>query len=575
MKRPATLAALLLLVLLPLFLRLWPISHGFPRGYVPDNHVVRCALGMARDRDPVPPVGKYSSYPYLVPYMLLPVYAGQYAVGRVSGAWKGTAEFGQRALVDPALVQLPARVLVAVFGTLTALVLFLAARAAGLVQGAWVAGWLTATSLLGVQFSVQERPWAVTIFFGALALWGALVHARDGRLRPLLLSGACAGLALASHQAGAFFLGLPALAWLASPAPWRGAALGRRIAGGAACVALFALVALLLGHGYYLAHGSVPTQAMVGGELSKGHVSLGGQSLPLGVSMRSLGRLSRTFMGYDPALLLLGLAGLPWMLAARVTRAAGLFLVAIAAFFLTNPSDHVRYLLPVAMLLALPAGMAAERLLAQRWGALALAPLLALPLVQALRMGWVLRQTDTRALAEQELARLPAGALVAIDHYGPLPDLSQAALERLAELRGGELRTREAFRLEALRQGWLPPSMAGIDAIQVEDLFELDPELRYGVRPALRARGDQPAQLLAHLGVTHFLLADRRPAGKLRPPLEAWAREGELLFALNPAGTGPPPPEAFLPTEMDFPLTALWQVERPGPWLELRALPTR
>ena len=29
------------------------------------------------------------------------------------------------------------------------------------------------------------------------------------------------------------------------------------------------------------------------------------------------------------------------------------------------------------------------------------------------------------------------------------------------------------------------------------------------------------------------------------------------------------PSEAFLPTEMDFPFTALWEVERPGPYLRL------
>jgi hypothetical protein len=31
--------------------------------------------------------------------------------------------------------------------------------------------------------------------------------------------------------------------------------------------------------------------------------------------------------------------------------------------------------------------------------------------------------------------------------------------------------------------------------------------------------------------------------------------------------------EAFPPAETDFPLVALWQVERPGPRLELHRLP--
>jgi hypothetical protein len=32
------------------------------------------------------------------------------------------------------------------------------------------------------------------------------------------------------------------------------------------------------------------------------------------------------------------------------------------------------------------------------------------------------------------------------------------------------------------------------------------------------------------------------------------------------------PSEAFLPTEMRFPLTALWEVDRPGPELRLLGL---
>ena len=75
------LAGLVVLFLLPLFLRLRPIDHGQPRNYVPDTHVVRAALGMARDKHPVPPVNRYSSYPNLVPYMLLPLYAAHFALG--------------------------------------------------------------------------------------------------------------------------------------------------------------------------------------------------------------------------------------------------------------------------------------------------------------------------------------------------------------------------------------------------------------------------------------------------------------------------------------------------------------
>src|SRR5688572_18723522 len=103
-------AAAILLFVLPLCLRLWPIGHGLPRNYVPDTHVVRSALGMARDKDPVPPVGRYSSYPYLVPYLLLPLYAGHFAVGLAQGEWSGPAEYGDAVSAEPATVHLIARV---------------------------------------------------------------------------------------------------------------------------------------------------------------------------------------------------------------------------------------------------------------------------------------------------------------------------------------------------------------------------------------------------------------------------------------------------------------------------------
>ena len=52
--RPGRLAlALLLLVAAPLGLRGSFVDHGMPRGYVPDVHIVRNALGMARDKNPV------------------------------------------------------------------------------------------------------------------------------------------------------------------------------------------------------------------------------------------------------------------------------------------------------------------------------------------------------------------------------------------------------------------------------------------------------------------------------------------------------------------------------------------
>lgn len=158
MNRLVPRPAALLLVALALLLRLAPIDHGMPRTYVPDTHMVRNALGMLKDKDLAPPVNRYSSYPYLVPYLLMPVYGAEYVAGRALGAWDGAQEFGDAVATDARLTAMPARALMALCGALTALALLCAALRAELGAGAWAAAWLCATCLLNVQFSTQERP---------------------------------------------------------------------------------------------------------------------------------------------------------------------------------------------------------------------------------------------------------------------------------------------------------------------------------------------------------------------------------------------------------------------------------
>jgi hypothetical protein len=82
------------------------------------------------------------------------------------------------------------------------------------------------------------------------------------------------------------------------------------------------------------------------------------------------------------------------------------------------------------------------------------------------------------------------------------------------------------------------------------------------------------------LGVTHVCLVDRRPGDGVAPLLISGVGEdGAAALSLH----GPPQVvvdpsegrgcrEALLPTDMDFPLTELWRVRRPGPRLEVYAL---
>ena len=199
-------------------LRLWPLDHGMPENYVPDTHVVKNALGMARDKNPVPELREYgSTYPNLIPYLLLPAYGAQFAIGRVTGAWGGAQEFGQRLMVEPSRAHRTARRILALLSCLAPAIAYRAARAMGLGAGAWGAAYLVATSLLHVHLSTQERPWALMATFLLLACWPAALYAQQGGRRYLLFAGLAAAGAAASHQSGLLVLGVPGLAWLFGP----------------------------------------------------------------------------------------------------------------------------------------------------------------------------------------------------------------------------------------------------------------------------------------------------------------------------------------------------------------------
>jgi hypothetical protein len=572
------LALLAVLLAVPLALRLAPVRHGSPRNYLPDTHMVRQSLGMARDHDLAPKAGTYSFYPNLLPYLLLPVYAGEYAVGKARGSWSGAKEFGEHLLDHPEDAQIPARVLVALFGALTAWVVYRTARGLGMRLGAWVAAWLSATSLLSVQLSTQERPWVPMTFFLALACGPAADYMRSGRASRLLASGVAAGLAAACHQGGLLALAIPGFAWLLGPLEWRRGDLARRARQGVAAVGIFLVAALLLGYPHIARYGFGAAKVAGGAEAvaEQGGIHIGGLSIVFDVRWGSFARLARAIVGYDPVVVALGFGGFALAFARRELRPALLFAVAWAAFFMTNRSDHVRYLLPVITILGWPAGLLAEELATRRYGKVALAVLLAFPLAQASRLAWVLSREDTRAEAERRLAGLGPGTVVAIDRYGPDVELDRESLQRLLRIRaslGEGLREREDRRRIFLDGPRVSEDERGIDAVRAEEVFEVDPatgSLR--AKKGLESLGDEPKKILASLGVTHFLLVERRFPPEAGSPFEPFVREGKAVWVIDPARGFGPPNEAFLPTEMDFAATALWSVDRPGPLLELRDL---
>lgn len=595
-------------------LRLWPIGHGAPTpDFVPDTHVVRNALHMLGDEDLVPPANAHSSYPYLLPYLLLPVYAADFLWGSLQGEWSGGDEYGRFLKEFPWRAHLLARVLLALIAASAPCFVLMAARAAGMRAGAWIAAALCATSLLHLQLSVQERPWAPMAAAIAATAWGAAAHVGSGSRRSLLWTSMAAAAAFSMHQAGGLALGIVGLAWLVAPDPRpepaagaaRGAQIKRKLLGGVVAVALFWGVSLLVGHPYLLRYGleaDVAAQDLVRDDQTQ--ITFGAQQVVLGLRGATFVGLVRSFLGYDPVLLIAGLGGMLLALRRRALVPAMVFVLGWGAFFMTNQNEHIRYLLPMAVLMSLPAGLLLEPLVNRPVGAVATGLLLLLPLVQAARFDWLLRQDDTRILAAAQLADLPAESRVAIDVYGPVVPQTLPALELTASLReatGSVLYGREEHRRMMLEAGL--PQAPGVDAIRLEDVFEYD--LRHGgtwIREGLTAEhGATTQDVLASLGVTHLLLVDRTPGDGTPPPLvdPAPSRplEGsppgsppvpklapldlpsDVAWQVHPSWTRPTDSgdseavDAHLPTAMPFPLRDLWTVRRPGPKLQLFALP--
>ena len=161
----------------------------------------------------------------------------------------------------------------------------------------------------------------------------------------------------------------------------------------------------------------------------------------------------------------------------------------------------------------------------------------------------------------------------AVDRYGPDVHLTLEALDRLQEVRqlqGSGLYSRERQRRRTLNMplGSLPDGFdTGVDVVPLEDLFEF--EDRTGdvrVRKGLESLGENTREVFTGLGITHVLLVDRGLSSE--HPLAALVRDLEPIHVVDPSRRGTTS-EAYLPTEMKFPLTALWQVDRPGPRLRL------
>jgi hypothetical protein len=405
-----------LLLVVCLLLRLWGIKQGLPYSYNADEatHFVPRAIGFfGHDLNP-----HYFLNPPGYSYLLYLVFE----------LWFGSADTVRHLYTtDPTAVFVVARVVAAVLGTTSVLLVYLAGRR---LVGRDVG--LLAAAILGLGFlpvfyshlALNDVPALAPI---ALSLYGIAGVLRRGRTRDYALSGLGIGLAAATKYTGGVMLVclvFAALCDCAEDSPSRAA--GRLGVG-----ALIALAAFVLANPYAL----LDSHTFFRGVGQQASLSAGPDPVKLGTRAGSgLTYYLWTFtwgLGWGPSLAALGGAA-----ALIVRRRIGLALVVLPAlvFFLVymggQPRFFGRWLLPIFPLVALLGAYGATELV--RWlhdairlprgpvVAVLAVLLLGQSAVADLHDDSVLSRPDTRNLARAWMvAHVPAGSKVVIEPLVP------------------------------------------------------------------------------------------------------------------------------------------------------------
>jgi hypothetical protein len=241
--------------------------------------------------------------------------------------------------------------------------------------------------------------------------------------------------------------------------------------------------------------------------------------------------------------------------------------VFIAAFLLYD-GTHVRYLLPAVPALALGAAAFLRRI-ARGPGLVVAIVLTMVPVVQAVRLDWVLGQTDTRTLAAERIVALTErGDVLAVDgfgsYYGPPLLATAASLERLPD----EIPLNRSEERVVVTGG--PGPGQARDVVPVARFYRFD-----SYYPSDYLLGSTPLEVdafMASRAVSVYVQVDRKPDEVRRQPVtDMTATRGRLLWEVTPTGSSPPL-RAELPTDMGRAFLDVWRYRRPGPWVRVWAL---
>lgn len=489
---PAPRLVLALVLLLAAALRLWAMRHDLPFSYFGDElHFMRRAMAVGTgDLNP-----HWFHKPAFLMYLLAFCYGLYFLLGRITGAFHSTAEFGAHFLFNPTPFLVIGRLLVAACGVATVYVVYRIGRKVFANPWAGIAGATVAAVLAPMVNSSRTIKSDVPCgLLMALSIWAFLGTRESPRLRPLVVASLLAGAAMGTHYYGVVlvpaYLALEALRGFSST-PWK------------TVIARCALVLVLFGAGFFVAspfNFLDPTWGRDTGAMIAKNLGLSakpasrydpdsarefkpGAETSRGAAGAFLALVaSRDVLGI--AFSLLALLGLAATLVRRETRWYGLlvlipslffFLAAITVAAYHAQARHLNALYPLLATLAWPGALAVTRLFRRppqraRAAALLLVAAAAVPtLIATVRKNLLINRPDSRLVAYRWLqANLPRDERILLDDYGPPLNESRPAADRLAAtLRAmppGPFTQHQGLRIDLLRR-YPPADGFNLDAL--------------------------------------------------------------------------------------------------------------
>jgi len=550
-KRASLKLSLIVILSLALVLRLWGIGFGLPQRYHIDEppHVL-AALRIATG-------DLHITYPYNSPnlfqFMLVGLYGLWYGIGRIAGTFSSPADVVALYQRDPTGFYLLARGLVALLGTVTvAQLYFLGRRLSGRLVGSLAAIFLALTfgHARNTHYAVTDTLLANLVM---ASLLGTILYRRSRCKRHLILAGMAGGAAVGLKYLPAPVLLPPLLAFFQhrgnseTQDTMRKGFKGAFILGLSSFVGfLFAFPAPLFSLNLFRVQWhQVWTQA----SSSLGSIRIDPSPSPLFYLKASVVDLGIPMSVSAVLGLVLWLhkrrpAGYAYVTVFGVSYFAGISLV---------QTVFARYALPLVPLLVLLAAEAIVEVirLVQRRASTRFARVVgvilclivgSVPAANLIRYDVLLTRTDTRTLAQDWIeAHVPSGTRIAMQWYGP-------ALSRADDPEPGSRRTYDVVI---------------IDPFDVRpETYDLDTYRKRGVAYLVVNSWNRSFQ--------HKNFTQNQVRKRFYTQLES---EAQVVARFRPTLTGEEVPFVF--EQIYGPYTSLWQVDRPGPEIEVYALSTK